>query len=125
SSALPQPPHHGAPMRLSALLSALGLTLNLVACEHDGIPSAPDLRAGSVPQLSSFDGSEWSPPVNLGPTINTSANEVNAALSPDGLSLYFTSDRPGGLGGNDIWVSHRDCDDCLWGPPANLGAPIN
>jgi WD40 repeat protein len=76
-------------------------------------------------QASSFADAEWSEPVNLGPTINTAANENNPTLSPDGLSLYFTSDRAGGLGLTDIWVSHRACGDCPWEAPVNLGSPIN
>jgi hypothetical protein len=50
---------------------------------------------------------------------------MNAALSPDELSLYFTSNRAGGLGGTDIWVSRRDCNTCPWQTPVNLGAPVN
>lgn len=63
--------------------------------------------------------------MNLGPTINTTANENNPTLSPDGLSLYFTSDRADELGLTDIWVSHRTCEDCPWEAPVNLGSPIN
>ncbi|HEV8398319.1 MAG TPA: hypothetical protein VGQ18_00625 [Gemmatimonadales bacterium] len=78
-------------------------------------------------QAQSFAASEWSEPVNLGPTINTSFNDQQAALSKDGLSLYFASNRPGtpGPGPNDIWVSRRDCRQCPWGAPSNLGAPVN
>ena len=43
---------------------------------------------------------DWSAPVNLGPTINTTFNESGPALSKDGLSLYFNSNRPGGFGGH-------------------------
>ena len=49
----------------------------------------------------------WSAPVNLGPAVNTAVDGERPALSADGLSLYFISDRPGGFGGNDIWVSQR------------------
>lgn len=59
------------------------------------------------------------------PSVNTGVNEVNPTLSPDGLSLYFASDRTGGLGAQDIWVSRRDCNDCHWQTAVNLGAPIN
>src|SRR5438445_4023772 len=68
----------------------------------------------------------WSVPVNLGPTINTPAFlESGPALSKDGLSLYFYSNRPGGFGGFDIRVSQRQSVDDAWGTPANLGATIN
>lgn len=96
----------------------LGVGL-LLACD----PGPDQVTFGL--QAHSFKNSEWSAPVNLGPVVNTAANENNATLSPDGLSLYFTSDRAGGLGLTDIWVSHRDCEDCAWGAPVNLGPPIN
>ena len=69
--------------------------------------------------------SDWSTPVNLGPTFNTSATESGAAISKDGLSLYFYSNRTGGIGGNDIYVAQRDSQDDAWGTPANLGSTVN
>src|SRR3989442_8393823 len=70
--------------------------------------------------------SEWSPPVNLGPAINSTFNDDGPALSKDGLSLYFRSDRPrGGMGGNDIWVSQRASRESPWGEPVNLGPTVN
>ena len=45
--------------------------------------------------------------------------------SPDGLSLYMASNRPGGQGSLDIWVAHRKSKDGPFGPPENLGEPIN
>jgi Tol biopolymer transport system component len=73
----------------------------------------------------SFANSEWSAPVNVGAPVNSPANEMNAALSPDELSLYFVSTRAGGLGGADIWVSHRASLDSPWAEPVNLGPDIN
>jgi WD40 repeat protein len=61
----------------------------------------------------------WSPPVNLGPTINTSFDDMHPSLSKDGLSLYFSSNRPG-VGGLDLWVLQRDSFDSPWQPPQNL-----
>ena len=70
--------------------------------------------------------SDWSAPVNLGSTINfPNAWEYQVAISPDGLSLYFDSDRPGGYGKRDIWVSQRASVDEPWGTPQNLGPNIN
>ena len=46
---------------------------------------------------------DWGIPVNLGPTINTSAFDAFATIMPNGSTLYFTSSRPGGVGGNDLW----------------------
>lgn len=67
----------------------------------------------------------WSTPVNLGPAMNTAGLESGPALSKDGLSLYFHSDRPGGVGGSDIWVSQRQSRDDPWGPPQDLGPTVN
>jgi len=61
----------------------------------------------------------------MGPVINTMANDLAAALSRDERSLYFTSTRPGGFGGEDIWVSHRTNKAADWESPANLGPTIN
>ena len=69
--------------------------------------------------------SAWSTPINLGPIVNTTALEGCPALSRDGLSLYFASNRTGGEGGLDLYVSQRESLIDSWGPPVNLGATIN
>ena len=69
--------------------------------------------------------SEWSSPVNLGPTINTTYFEVCPSVTKDGLSLYFGSHRPGGFGSVDIYVSQRASTNDPWGTPQNLGQTIN
>ena len=104
-----------------ALLAPLALT---VACRAESPQRVTGIEA------QSFAGSEWSEPVNLGPVVKSAANEQNATLSPDGISLYFTSSRSDGAGPLDIWVSHRDCTDlddlaCGWQTPRNLGSVIN
>jgi Tol biopolymer transport system component len=76
-------------------------------------------------QAQAFAHSEWSEPVNLGSVVNSAAGDNDPALAGDGLSLYFASDRPGGLGGIDIWVAKRASPESPWEAPANLGAPIN
>ena len=65
--------------------------------------------------------SSWSPPVNLGPIINSPFLDGNPVISKDGRSLYFASNRPG-VGGNDIWVAYRESVDSPWSPPVNLGS---
>lgn len=69
--------------------------------------------------------SDWSAPVNLGPVINSAFNDSQMAISKNGLSLYFTSNRPGGLGSVDMYVSQRASVDDPWGSPANLGPTVN
>lgn len=68
--------------------------------------------------------SDWSTPLNLGAVVNSPFNDEGAAISKHGLSLYFSSDRPG-LGGFDIWVSQRASLEAAWGSPMNLGAIVN
>lgn len=68
----------------------------------------------------------WGAPVNLGPPVNTSANESAPAFSRDGHRMFFVRNRPAGSG-LDIWVSFREDedDDFGWQEPVNLGAPVN
>jgi len=67
----------------------------------------------------------WGPPVNVGATVNSSAEDWGASLSADGLELYFTSNRPGGYGSFDLWVTTRATVNTDWGTPVNLGPPFN
>jgi Tol biopolymer transport system component len=69
--------------------------------------------------------SEWSEPVNLGPIVNSGYTEAGSFITKDGLSLYFSSNRPGGYGDLDIYVSQRASIHDAWGTPQNLGPDIN
>jgi WD40-like Beta Propeller Repeat len=80
---------------------------------------------GRTPSSISRCFSNWSAPVNLGPTINSSFIDFTPEISRDGLSLYFSSNRPGGSGLNDLWVAQRPGLDAEWGLPINLGTVIN
>src|SRR5690349_18775276 len=80
------------------------------------------IAASVAAAAPSFGG--WSAPVNLGPVVNSAASELGPALSGDGLSLYISVTKPGGFGGNDIWVSQRATVSDAWGAPVNLGATI-
>jgi hypothetical protein len=57
--------------------------------------------------------------------LNTEFLDGCPVHSPDGLSLYLASNRPGGLGGLDIWVARRSNTDAPFSAPENLGAPVN
>jgi hypothetical protein len=57
--------------------------------------------------------------------LNTPFIDGCPIQSPDGLSLYIASTRPGGVGLLDIWVARRDEKSDPWGAPENLGEPIN
>lgn len=89
----------------------------LVGCEQRPTqqPVAPDIAT-----LNAFTNAEWSEPVHLPAPINSSSTEVSAQLSPDGLSIYFGSERTGGHGDVDIWAVRRECLDCPWGSAVNL-----
>ena len=67
----------------------------------------------------------WGEPENLGPTVNSSAWDFAASISPDALELYFTSRRSGGYGSDDIWVSRRATKNDPWEQPTNLGSIVN
>src|SRR5512138_1830346 len=64
----------------------------------------------------------WSAPVNLGAVINTASDDMHPTLSKDGLSLIFSSNRPGGQGGLDLWVAQRASVDDPWDTLRNLEA---
>jgi predicted secreted protein len=68
----------------------------------------------------------WAEPVNLGSTVNKgSFDGLGPHISADGLELFFGSNRPGGSGGTDLWVTKRETIDDPWGEPINLGANVN
>ena len=74
--------------------------------------------------VSHREGKDWGEPYNVGKPVNSEYWESQPAISPDGRTLYFISNRPGGSGGYDIWKS-TITDDAKWGPAINLGPEIN
>jgi hypothetical protein len=68
---------------------------------------------------------EWGSPVNLGGTVNSAHKTHGMSISHDGLLPFFSSNRPGGYGGFDFWVTRRKTINDPWGTPLNLGLPIN
>jgi hypothetical protein len=84
-----------------------------------------------VGAVAAADYTAWEPAVNA-ETLPGTSSELNTTsldgcpmLSPDGLSLYFASNRTGTLGGLDIWVAYRGSKDGSFGDPVHLAAPIN
>lgn len=69
----------------------------------------------------------WGPAQNLGEPINSPFDEVSPMLTIDGHRMYFASNRPGGLGGNDIYVArrHNKRDDFGWLVPLDVGEGVN
>jgi hypothetical protein len=73
---------------------------------------------------SNYVNGKWTPIKKLNKNINTKFYESHASISYDGKKLYFTSNRDGGQGNLDIYVSEKDGTGD-WGPAVNLGAEIN
>lgn len=65
------------------------------------------------------------PPVNLGPTVNSPLIDRGPCISTDGLSLFFSSTRSGGIGADDLWVAGRATVSESFGPPVHLGSTVN
>ena len=90
------------------------------------------LAAGALIALASpaiaKNWGDWGAPVSVetlpgsGANVNTIYNDGCPVQSPDGLDLYIASNRPGGHGGQDIWVAHRNSTNEGWGNPINLDA---
>ncbi len=74
--------------------------------------------------VSKREGAEFSSPKSLGDNINTKYREPSVSITPDAKTIYFSSDRPGGFGGLDIYKSTLD-EKGNWGVAVNLGAEIN
>jgi hypothetical protein len=83
--------------------------------DGDGLGDACDPNPNNSP--------EWGAAVNVGAPINTAYHEGQCDISADGQMLIFASDRPGGSGGYDLWMSIRDGD--IWADPVNLGPDVN
>ncbi|MBN1188023.1 MAG: PD40 domain-containing protein [Bacteroidales bacterium] len=99
-------------------LSADGRIMVLTACNREDGVGGCDLY------ISWYKKGEWTSPVDLGPPVNSKYKDTQPSLSPDGKTLYFASNRPGGKGNMDIWKTTLG-DDGFWMEPVNLGDSIN
>lgn len=95
-----------ADLFLATLATAIGATVVLHAQQFGPWQAAVSVDAARV-------------------SVNTAVNDGCPIEGPDGRMLFIASNRPGGLGLNDIWVSLRDGEDAPWAPPVNLGEPVN
>jgi outer membrane protein OmpA-like peptidoglycan-associated protein len=84
-----------------------------------------DIKGGGDIYQSIYREGEWSKPKSLYKTINTDSHESAAALSFDGKSLFFISEKEGGFGGKDIYVAQWDTERERWGEAQNLGPVVN
>jgi tetratricopeptide (TPR) repeat protein len=83
----------------------------------------PESRGGDI-FVSKVVNNKWKTPEPFGKPINTGYWEGGACISPDGKTLYFTSERKGGFGHSDIWMAKRKTKT-EWEAPVNIGAVVN
>lgn len=99
-------------------ISADGRTIIFTSCQgRNGLGSC-DLYT------STKRGDEWGEPVNMGAPVNSASWESQPSLSADGRTLFFSSNRGGGFGKRDLWVTTKVLGG-VWNTPVNLGDKIN
>lgn len=114
--------HAGSPLNTrdnegAQSLTADGKILWFTACNRRDGQGMCDLY------YSTWEDGRWSSPRNAGSPINSRYSEKHPSISADGRRLYFTSNRPGGKGSYDLWVS--DYKATGWSEPVNLGDSVN
>jgi OOP family OmpA-OmpF porin len=99
-------------------MSADGKTLVFASCNRkDGVGSCDIYITYKV-------GEDWGVPINMGRKVNSAGWDSEPSLSADGKVLYFSSERPGGFGREDIYMARMQ-EDGTWGAVKNVGKPIN
>nr|MBS0036778.1 OmpA family protein [Saprospiraceae bacterium] len=106
------------PHTAASTLSPDGELMLLTICNHPTSMGSCDIY------VAYQRGGQWQGPFNIGSPVNSSSWESQPNFGPDGRTFYFSSDRPGGFGGRDIWKSEI-LDDGSFSDPVNLGPDIN
>ena len=104
----------------TASISPDGLELYFHSSRSGGLGGA-DLYVATRPTIHD----DWGEPMNLGSPVNTSDYDYGPNISPDRLTLFFYSNRPGGYGSSDIWMARRIRIEADWSEPVNLGPIVN
>ncbi|MCU0455156.1 MAG: OmpA family protein [Bacteroidales bacterium] len=99
-------------------LSSNGKFMYFTSCERPGGAGSCDIY------FSAFSNGKWSMPYNLGSPVNTYWWESTPSVNADGNMLIFSSNRPGGSGGKDLWLSVLT-EKGRWSQPVNLGSTVN
>jgi hypothetical protein len=99
-------------------LASNGSYMFFTACDRAGAVGSCDIY------FSAYSDGRWTQPFNLNSPVNTGLWESQPSISADGKILYFSSSRPGGYGGKDIWYSYLDSLS-NWKYPVNIGDSIN
>jgi WD40 repeat protein len=115
------------PVRLSDVINTAGNEWHPQVIANGDLYFAADDRSDSRGDadlyVSKFEHGEYHPAQNLGPNINTAAADWDGYVDPRGKYLIFKSNRPGGFGGLDMYISRFE--QGAWGPAKNLGPAIN
>ena len=113
-----------APLNISPELQIDGdIFISCLSSDGRIILLSKDDNSNSDIYSGSFNGTIWTKAVKLNKNINTKYWESHGFLTEDGQKLIFASDRPGGFGGLDLYISQKVKGD--WGPAVNMGPEIN
>ncbi len=99
-------------------ISSDGRSMYFTACDRNDGHGRCDIY------YSVFDGKRWSPGINVGSPVNSQYWESQPSINANGKMLFFVSNRPGGMGGMDIWYSVGKTNG-KWNTPVNPGKTIN
>jgi outer membrane protein OmpA-like peptidoglycan-associated protein/tetratricopeptide (TPR) repeat protein len=113
------------PMNITPSVASDG-NMDVVGLSYDGkkmLLAVRDQFTSNI-YVSTYEDKRWTPAVSLGKPINSKYYEAQACFSPDGKSVYFSSNRKESMGSMDIFRSDQQ-ENGTWGEPVNLGPGIN
>ncbi len=113
------------PMNITPSVASDG-NMDVVGLSYDGkkmLLAVTDQFTSNI-YVSTYENKRWNPAVSLGKPINSKYYEAHACFSPDGKSIYFSSNRKESMGGMDIFRSDQQ-ENGTWGEPVSLGPRIN
>jgi outer membrane protein OmpA-like peptidoglycan-associated protein len=115
----------GKPMNITPSVASDG-NMDIVDLSYDGkmmLLAVTDQFTSNI-YMSTYENKRWTPAVSLGKPVNSKYYESHACFSPDGKTIYFSSNRKESKGGMDIFSSEQ-LGNGTWGEPVNLGPGIN
>jgi tetratricopeptide (TPR) repeat protein len=113
-----------APVNISPDLQSDGdIFISCLSADGKTLFLSKDDNLNSDIFSSTFDGANWTKTTKLNKNINTKYWESHGFVTETGDQIIFASDRPGGLGGLDLYISHKVKGN--WGPAVNIGPEIN